>query len=262
MRRGDAALLLAGLAAATLWAALTDAMLRYVRPSMRPWLVASAVLLALLAVAVAVTGRAAPAPAPGPDGDGTPAAPAAPAGHRHGLRLVGWLVALPLVVAAGLDPGALGAYTAARQAGLGPPPADFDLEEHLRTRSFGGQAAGLTLRQLVAAAEGDAAERALLERTPVRLTGFVLDRDGDGFGLARLVMGCCAGDATAVVVDVVGHEGAPVAVDSWLEVVGRFDADATEASDNVRGDGFVAPVVRAESVRPVDEPAAPYEYPG
>lgn len=281
MRRVDAALLLAGVAAMTLWLSLTDGMLRYVRPSMRPWLVASGVFLGLLAAAVAASGwwgrrrpvrgstppsssssPSSPAPACGPDGCGAPAAGDDHGhGRRRGLGLVGWLIGLPLVVAVSLDPGALGAYSIRQSAG-GLPAIDFDLEQHLRTRSFGGQAPELLVHEFLLAADADEADQSLLASTPVRLTGFVVtDEDSGGFRLARFIIGCCAGDAIGLLVDVRGLDGEPLADETWIQVTGTYDPAATESARAEDGGGGAVPVLQASSVREVEAPAEPYEYP-
>ena len=265
MRRGDAALLLGALAALTLWLSLTDGMMRYVRPSMRPWLVASGVFVGLLAVAAGVTARRSGGPASG--------------GHGHrGPWLVGWLVALPVVVAVAVAPGALGAYTV-RQSSWGVPAIDFDLDHHLRTRTFGGQTPELQLHELLVAANGEASDQRLLARTEVRLTGFVVAPDGGSdsgaegrFLLGRLMIGCCAGDAIGLAVDVRGYDGPALDDETWVEVTGRYDRSATAAArrsgadtsagpTGPNGSGTAPPIVRATSVRVTDAPDRPYETP-
>jgi len=252
MRRSDAAALLAGLGLLAVWLASTDRILRYLRPSMRPWIVLSGSLLIVLALAVAVS-----------------AWRDERAGHRGGhgqrARLVGWLIALPLVVSLAVDGQALGAYTIRQNSAFGVRLADFDLADHLRTHSFAGQTPQLELHQFLAAAHGDADQQRFLAETPVRLTGFVVgDGTADGFQLARLMIGCCAGDAVGLIVDVRGYEGGPLADDTWVEVTGSFVPAVEDAPDD--GDGARqlvddAPVVQLTSLRRVDEPDEPYEYP-
>jgi uncharacterized repeat protein (TIGR03943 family) len=247
LRRSDAATLLAALAGLTLWLSMTDGIYRYLRPTMRPWLLASAVFLACLALATAVVawrelGRGGPG--------------AVRAGSTR-ASLVGWLLVVPVVVAVSTDPGALGAF-AVRQQGVVAYASvgDFDFETYLRSHTTGGQAPSLQLHQFLAAAQGGEDDRRLLADTPVRLTGFVFD---DAFAppgslsLARLMIGCCAGDAWSLVVTVRGYDGVPPAEDSWVEVTGNFD-------EQVTGEQSV-PVLVMSSLRHVDEPREPYEYP-
>jgi uncharacterized repeat protein (TIGR03943 family) len=254
LRRSDATALLAGLAALTLWLSLTDGIYRYLRPTMRPWLVASGVFLAGLALAAAITTwrerRA--------------------GGHSATPRasVVGWLLVLPLVVAVSTDPGALGAFAVRQQVGSYTPNRDFDLDSYLRSHTSAGQVPALQVHQFLAAAGGDDADRALLAGTPVRLTGFVVRDDGSRgggrpgrFTLARLMIGCCAGDATGLVVTVAGHDGDPPDEDTWVEVTGTFDEELTaqQPQDAIAG---AVPVLAMTSMRAVDEPREPYEYPG
>lgn len=250
LRASDAAALLGGLACLVLWISLTDGIYRYLRPSMRPWLVASGVFLAALALAAAATVWR----------DGRRGATG-----RRGRGAVGWFLVLPLVVAVSTDPGALGAFAVRQQNGANYVPTDaFDLEGYLRAHTTGGQVPALKIRQFLAAAAGSDETRALLADTEVRLTGFVVHDDEagpGGFTLARLIIGCCAGDAAGVTVAVRGHDGDLPAEEAWVEVTGVFDEALTarQPHDEIAG---AVPVVTASSVRPVAEPREPYEYPG
>jgi uncharacterized repeat protein (TIGR03943 family) len=258
IRRSDGAVLLGCTSGVMLWLGLTDGMLRYLRSSMRPWLVLAGAVLGLLAVGSAFLawrdqrrrgGDDKPSPGQGEDDHG--------AGHVHRPAAVGWLLVLPLLVGVGIAPGALGAYAIRQQSTLALPRGeDFDLAGHLRTHSFGGQVPALELHQFLAAAEGDADQQELLASTVVRLTGFVVnDRDKDHpLELARLMIGCCAGDAIGLVVALDDYRGPPLEDETWIEVTGTFDPDAADArSEN--------PVVRVESFREVSAPDEPYEYP-
>jgi Domain of unknown function (DUF1980) len=262
MRRTDAAGLLAALGLLVLWLGLSDRILRYLRPTMRTWVVVTGALLVVLAVAVGISawrdhraGRRQP--------------------HRSGL--VGWLIVLPVLVALCVDARALGAYTIRLGSTYTKVSAgDFDLESHLRAHSFTGQAVALQLHQFLSAASGSPDERRLLADTPVRLTGFVVNNDdtgagsddigdgtrsggsaGGGFDLARLMIGCCAGDAVGLVVHVADYRGEPLADETWVEVTGTFTSDAEDAGPA----GGEAPLLEFESLRTVHQPAEPYEYP-
>jgi len=278
VRPADRPLLVASLGLLALWAGGTDAIYRFLRPSMRPWLLLAGVVLLVLA---AVTGWATWRDhRDGTDGDGDDddvgeavaeaVADAADAGaaatgadhHPHRPSKIGWLLLAPVVVAVALDPLPLGAASASRagsinRATVGP----FDLGAYLRTASLAGQAPPLSQGHFMAAA-GDPAQRDLLAATPVRLTGFVASTSGPGrFQLSRLVIGCCAGDAVPILVDVHADGLAVPPVDTWVEVEGRFDPAATDraAAEQQRA---VPPVIDATAVRTVDAPTEPYEYPG
>jgi uncharacterized repeat protein (TIGR03943 family) len=247
LRRSDAATLLAALAGLTLWLSLTDGIYRYLRPTMRPWLLASAVFLACVALATAVVALR-------ERGRGGPRAVRAGSAKAS---LVGWLLVVPVVVAVSTDPGALGAF-AVRQQGVSRYASigDFDFETYLRSHTTGGQAPSLQLHQFLAATDSGEDDRRLLADTPVRLTGFVVDdayAPPGSFSLARLMIGCCAGDAWSLVVTVLGHDGELPAEDSWVEVTGQFDEQLTDEQS--------VPVLVMSSLRHVDEPREPYEYP-
>jgi uncharacterized repeat protein (TIGR03943 family) len=219
--------------------AVTDAIYRYLRPAMRPWLLGAGVCLVAIGLAGLWMQRH----------DGTEHDE-----HRHVGRRVGWLLLVPVVVALVFDPGALGSYAVGQQASASFNDVDFDLADHLRSHTFGGQAADLQLCEFVWSAS-DPADRRLLASTHVRLIGFVTRLEGAGpLYLARLRMGCCAGDAVASLVELRGAEPRP-ADDTWVEVVGTFDRQASAASDDP-----TRPVIRVERMRRIREPSEPYEY--
>ena len=214
----------------------TDAIYRYLRPTMRPWLLLAGGFLAVVGIVALVATR---------HRDADPA-------HRTGR--VGWLLLLPVVVALVFDPGALGSYAVTQQASSAFVDVDFDLAEHLRTHSFAGQPAELQLVEFVWAAYSKN-DQELLAKTPVRLTGFVtrLEEDGPPY-LARLRMGCCAGDAVASTVQM-RKVTRRVEDDTWMEVTGVFDLRATRTSTDRE-----SPVLRVSRLRRISEPAEPYEY--
>jgi uncharacterized repeat protein (TIGR03943 family) len=251
LRGPDAAALLASVAGLTLWLSLTDGIYRYLRPSMRPWLVAAGVFIAGLALATAVTAWR----------------ERRQGGHAATTRasLVGWFLVLPLVIAMSTDPRALGAFAVRQQAGIIQiVPSDFNLDSYLASHTTAGQAPELQFKQFLTAADGSRHDRQLLAATTVRLTGFVVHDDDDApgaFGMARLMVGCCAGDASAMLVTVRGYEGPRLADDDWVEVTGRFDERLTAEQAQVQYSGSV-PVLAMAGLRQVDQPREPYEYPG
>lgn len=233
---------------------ITGSFDRYVKPGMRWPLVACGVVLVQLGLATSIWGDEADDEA-GHHGGGD--------GHRHGgdadgeahdhhhVPRVGWLLVLPLVVLLLVAPPALGADAASREAAPLPryqgsafPPLDVG----------GDGVAALGLTEFVDRALWDDAHS--VEDQPVRLTGLVVHDDDvpDGFLLTRFVVSCCAADAIPVQTGVVGGGRPPQ--DTWVEVEGTLvappaiDPDATEL-----------PLIELEAtaVRPIDEPANPYE---
>ncbi|MFJ3440480.1 TIGR03943 family putative permease subunit [Streptomyces sp. NPDC086081] len=283
MRRHGPAVLLALVGAAILRVSLfSELYLRYVQPGLRPCLVVSGVALVLLAVVATVSARTAgaarpgrrqdagpqahdrhataPTPDPHPDHPDHPHDPDhahrphrghdpdhphdADHGHGHGPR-VAWLLILPALALLLFPPPALGSYSAEREAaqraaqGVGTFPALPD-----------GDPLDLTLGEFGSRAVYDSG-RSLRGRT-VRLTGFVT-RDADGtWYVTRLLVSCCAADASAAKAEVRGAD-AP-AVDTWVTVTGTWRPEGALGTD-----AAWPPVLDATSVRRVPQPGNPYE---
>jgi uncharacterized repeat protein (TIGR03943 family) len=219
--------------------ASTDLILRYLRPTMRPWLMLAGLPLFAIGLAGLVIARRAHSPA------------AEEHEHRRPSRL-GYLLLAPAIVLLLFNPGALGSYAVSKQSSIRFSEADFDLREYLRTHTVAGQAPQLQLMEFAIAAWDDESAT-LLARDRVRLTGFVVHLDGTLY-LARLQMGCCAGDAIATTVRLAGVRQ-DLEDDTWIDVTGRFDPEATKRT----ADGY-SPVMRVESWELRKEPAEPYEY--
>lgn len=252
MRPGDRPLLVAAMGLLALWVGSTDVLYRFLRPTMRPWLVLSGLVLVALAAVVGSVAWRRP---------GERTAAAVDDGHAHRPSRVGWLLLLPVVVAIALDPMALGAASVSRSGWVNRASLpDFDLAAHLRGGAVGGQAMPLSQGRFVAAAD-DERQHELLASTPVRLTGFVASVTGpDRFVLSRLQLGCCAGDAIPLNVAVHAEGHAPPGVDTWVEVEGRFDVALTRRT-RAESRRSEPPVLAASAIRTIDPPDEPYEYP-
>lgn len=241
MRRYGPAVLLALVGAAILRVSLfSELYLRYVQAGLRPYLVASGAALVLLGVAAAVvTTRADDEHEHGDDGGH--------AGHGHGPGgpRVAWFLTLPALALLLFPPPALGSYSVEREAarraarGVGTFPA-----------LPSGNPVDLTLGEFGSRAVYDSG-RSLDGRT-VRLTGFVT-RGGDGtWYVTRLLVSCCAADATAAKAEVRGAQAPPV--DTWVTVTGTWHPEGGLGSD-----AAWPPVIDAGSVRQVPQPDSPYE---
>jgi uncharacterized repeat protein (TIGR03943 family) len=263
VRRVAGPALVAATGIATAFLASTGAYAAYLKPSMRFPLLGAGLTMAAVGMWTLAHGLVA---APD-DGDATPGDGAAPAGgpaghhddgdgdaHEHHLPRVAWLLALPLVAAVLLQPPALGADAARREAatvsrpaagaGFAPLPAPRD------------GAVDLRLGDIIARARFDPGRT--LAGVPVRLTGFVVrDPDiDDGYHLTRFAMACCAGDALPLAVEVRGLDAPPPPDDTWVDVVGTWADTGTGrtgdgASDPVRLDLHVQATIEA--------PTFPYE---
>ena len=238
-RRYGPALLLVLTGAAILRISLfSDLYLRYVQAGLRPYLVVSGVVLAGLGVPAAVVGRRSY------DDD---SADHGHEHHGHGPRIA-WLLALPALALLLFPPPALGSYSAEREAaqkaaqGVGTFPA-----------LAAGDPVDLTLAQFSSRAIYDSG-RSLKGRT-VRLTGFVTHGDDGTWYLTRLLVSCCAADATTSKVEIRGtaSDGPPPA-DTWMTVTGTWHPEGKLGSD-----AAWPPVLDATSAKRIGQPADPYE---
>jgi uncharacterized repeat protein (TIGR03943 family) len=233
-RRTQAAVL-AMVGVTALWLGLTDAALAYVRGALRPPLVASGVVLLVLA-GVAASRRG-----------------SAPGGHDHGAPRSGWLLALPVLVVLLAAPPALGSFAASRQAGsaaqAGDPGGAFPpLPEPV------GGAVPIPVSEFVTRALYD--KDRSLQGVRVRLLGFAAPREGGGYLLTRFNLFCCAADGEAYQLEVRGDRSQRQA-DQWLVVEGRWLPQKVYGEIAPSG---VRPVLVADSVTPVRPPADRYEH--
>ncbi|MEU4444556.1 TIGR03943 family protein [Actinosynnema sp. NPDC050801] len=246
MRRETQNILLVLLGGALLKLSLTGTYLRYVKESLQPWLVVTGgvmVVLALVSIArdiLAGQGRAGEHGAAEPSG-------VEHAGHEHGTSRSPWMLLLPVLAVFLISPPALGADTvnrsdrnAAQEAkassGFAPLPSDDVIP--------------LTISEFVTRTAWD--DSGSLDDRTVKLTGFVVRKDGDVF-IARLTISCCAADASPVKAKVVGQDFAALPTDQWIEATGRVvPGSATKES------AFV-PTFTVSEVRPIATPEDTYE---
>jgi uncharacterized repeat protein (TIGR03943 family) len=233
VRRETQHVLLVILGGAMIRLAAGDVFLRYVRPGHR-WLLlgAGAVIVALAAVAYVRDLR-------------TPVA-AGHGDHGHGVgRHTPWLLLAPVLVMALVAPPALGADAVVR-AGSGNAVQAADLLPPLPP----GDGVPLTLGEFVQRAVWDTGRS--LDDREVTLTGFVVRR-GAAVDLARMTIVCCAADARANRVRLVGDLG-DLAPDTWLQVRGTLQPGSGSAATRY------VPAMTVRSVEVVPEPPDPYEY--
>ncbi|MFG2553842.1 TIGR03943 family putative permease subunit [Streptomyces sp. NPDC048581] len=256
MRRyGPAVLLLLTGAAILRISLFGELYLRYVQQALRPYLVVSGCVLVGLGLVAAVVRRRERPEDERQEYDGEDHAPAhdhdeegASHGHDHGHSpRIAWLLTLPALALLLFPPPALGSYSAEREAaqqaaqGVGAFPA-----------LSSGNPVDLTLAEFSSRAIYDSG-RSLAGRT-VRLTGFVTrDDDGDGtWYVTRLLVACCAADATTSKVEIRGADAPPV--DAWVTVTGTWHPKGKLGTD-----AAWPPVLDAASVRRIAQPSNPYE---
>lgn len=169
--------------------------------------------------------------------------------HDHGAGpRVGWLLLVPFLLLGVVTPGPLGAYSAERDSGRVSTNGDVPLFDPLAPTDGG-----------VVLPLGEYAMRALyddpenLSGRSFTLMGFASTLpDGDGWALTRMSLSCCAGDAQAIKVRVLG---APAPDDNaWVEIAGRWKKPSTPVDDP-----GTLPVIEATGLTPVNTPENPYE---
>jgi uncharacterized repeat protein (TIGR03943 family) len=227
-----------GVTAAWLW--WSGAALNYVRPSLQPYLLASGVVLLLLALLppLGLLAR-------------RPSRHAAGHAHRHEGARVGWLLLVPVLVLMLVQPAALGSYAASSRSAV--PGVSDGTYPPLAPPVRG--AVPMTMAELVTRALRDRSRS--LDGVRVRVVGFASPGDdAEGYRLTRFVIFCCAADAEALQVVVRGdrEQRRP---DQWLEVEGRWLPGPVAADDDPDPP---PPVLTVELVRPVARPRLPYEY--
>ncbi|MFF4795435.1 TIGR03943 family putative permease subunit [Streptomyces sp. NPDC001276] len=247
MRRYGPAVLMLLLGAAILRISLfSDLYLRYVQAGLRPYLIASGVLLGLLGALAAARARTAREGTVPADEDAHPNEDAHDHGHSHAAApRFAWLLALPAAALLLFPPPALGSYSAARE----------DAQRAARgVGTFPALPAGDPVDLSVAAFSSRAvydSGHSLKGRT-VRLTGFVTHGDGGTWYVTRLLVSCCAADATTNKVQVRGAD--TPATDTWVTVTGTWHPKGRLGSS-----AAWPPVLNTQTVRQVEEPSDPYE---
>lgn len=222
----------------------TGTFTRYVKPTLMPWLAATAVLLVVLAVSAAVRdvrarGRRGD-DANHPDGD---------IEHEHRSSVV-WLLVLPVALMGFVVPPALGARAA--------EPAVTDLPRLALLRPFpplpAGRAPELLLPEVVVRANRDSAHT--LEGRLITVTGFTI-KEGGGVDLGRVVIICCAADGQLARLHLRGPTAATAAAypeETWVRVEGTVVPKPSEVA------GLSTPTLTVWAVTPIETPQNPYAY--
>ncbi|MFF5306037.1 TIGR03943 family putative permease subunit [Streptomyces sp. NPDC013161] len=259
MRRYGSAVLLLLMGGAVLRISLfSELYLRYVQPALRPYLVVSGALLILLGLAAAVRGmRQREHEEEGEEGaeeeegeeeEGEEHAHDHSHAHSHGGPRIAWLLTLPALALLLFPPPALGSYSASREEaqraaqGVGTFPA-----------LPAGKVLDISVAQYSSRAIYDTGHS--LKGRTLRLTGFVTHGSNGTWYLTRLLVTCCAADATISKVEIRGDEvdGAPQ-TDSWVTATGTWIPKGKLGTDTAW-----PPILKATVVKQVKEPADPYD---
>ncbi len=202
---------------------------RYVRAEMGVWLLLTGIILAVVGAAGVAYALLRP--------QETVIDP-----HHDHTERIGWLLLCPVVALLMVSPPALGSYGVDRSTVVAVSSGG---------RTFDVLPGGTTTPMTVLEFDQRAADNggASFGSASVRLVGFVARTDdAGGFRLARYQIACCAADAVAAVVRVVGVAGDPPGLDTWVIVTGTF----RRSNDDV-------PELAASSLVQIPPPVDPYE---
>ncbi|SES40433.1 TIGR03943 family protein [Streptomyces sp. yr375] len=227
----------------------TDEYLRLVKAGMRPLLVASGVVLLGLGVTEAWASRRRPDQHDHDSGhghEGEREEGGGGHGHDHsGVPRVAWLLFLPVLSLLFYAPPALGSYTASRE-----PAKAVAVQEDAFDPLPATSPLPITLTDFTQRVQQDKS-KAIAGRAVV-MTGFASPAAAkdDGWYLTRIIVSCCAADASSVKVLV--HGVAAPKSDTWVNVTGTWHAGGT------LGTSSAAVAVDARGVVKVRKPSNSY----
>ena len=231
MRRETQNVLLVLLGGALLKIAWNGSYLRYVKPSLLPFLMsAGVVILALGLISIVRDVRAA-------------------RNHADHADRSSWLLLLPVLAIFLVAPPALGADTVSRSTqAIAPQRSSIDFPP-----LPAGPAPALRMSDFVTRAVWD--DAGSLNHRQIRLLGFVVHGDQDVTYLGRLVIACCAADATPLKVRLEGRAGlASLPQDGWFEVRGQLVPGSAKSGSRY------TPTLTVSDLHPVPAPTEPYEF--
>lgn len=222
-------LLLIGVATAMI--TLSGAFTRYVKSSLMPWLIVTAIVLIGLAIAAIAN-------------DIRHGADTATGHSGHGHARVTWLLLIPVVMLTFLPPPAL-----RPQASV---PSVSTVSTDVLRRPFpplpDGRAPEVTVPEVMIRAAQDSA--GTLDDRLITVIGFTL-RDGQSTDLGRFSVLCCAADARLARVHLEGAGAAEAArypEYTWVRVEGKVRPGAGD------GDSTSVPTLEVESVTEIEAP--------
>jgi uncharacterized repeat protein (TIGR03943 family) len=230
MRRETTNILLLLVGGALMKITLDGTYLRYVKPAVKPWVLAAG--LVMIGLAVIAIARDITAHRPADD-------------HQHAAHRT-WLLTLPVLAIVLIAPPALGADTVLRANNSTVPAmvATFPPLPHTAVIP-------LAMTDFITRSVWDASNS--LDHRTVALIGFVVHENETNY-LARLVITCCAADATPMKVALTGHQADQLPNDQWIRATGTLRPHSATTAN-----GYT-PTITVTSLTTIDPPADPYEY--
>ncbi|WP_250037238.1 TIGR03943 family putative permease subunit [Paractinoplanes maris] len=187
---------------AILRASVTDLYLRYVKEGLRPFLIATGLLLVAAAVMTIWYSLRESSDA------------ADEHGHEHHGPGVGWLLILPVLGLLLVAPPALGSYAANQAGSVVAEPAGGSDYPPLPA----GDPVELSMVDYASRALFDAGKS--LDGRELSLTGFITIAPDGAPMLARMVLSCCAADGRPIKIGLDGRAPIDVPADTWVQVTG------------------------------------------
>lgn len=244
------------LGGAVLKASVTDMYLRYVKESLQPFLIASAVLLLVAAAMTLWYDLRVPATATAGGGHGghspdpvgcDPQSGDDGHGHHREPR-VGWFLLLPVLGLLLVAPPALGSDAAGRS---GSVLASQEVAEYPPLPE--GDPAKITVLDYASRAVFD--EGRSLGSRNVQLSGFIAPGPDGAPMLVRMILSCCAADGRPIKVGLAGNAPTDLPEDTWVEVQGRYTAKTTRDPVN----NAYVPYLEVTEWRQIEAPKQQYE---
>ena len=232
----NAVLLLVGVC--TMIITITGAYTRYVKPSLQPWLLASAVVLITLAV-VSIVRDVRRGPDQRDDHDDH--------GHRSGVV---WLLVLPIGLLGFVVPPALGSQSQLRTVN----EVSTDVLRRPYPPLPDERAPEISLPELLVRNARDSAES--LNDRLVTVTGFTM-KDGGRTDLGRIVILCCAADgqlARVILDGPAAGNAASLPDGTWVKVEGKVATGQTDSALRT------IPTMVVTLVQQIEPPANTYVY--
>lgn len=218
----------------------SDSYLRYVKESLRPFLIAAGVMLVVAGVMAIVNDLRAPSAENehhGHDHGGTP----------HHEPRIGWMLIAPVLGLLLVAPPALGAFAAGQSGSAVLQESDLypPLPE--------GDPARISVLDYATRAVFDKGKS--MNDRKVLVTGFLSDGPAGGQVLTRMMLSCCAADARPIKVGMAGDAPGGLPNDQWVEIIGVYSARTLEDPVN----GVAIPFIEVIEWKRIEPPRNQYE---
>lgn len=218
----------------------SDIYLRYVKESLRPFLIAAAVMLVIAGLMAIVNDLRAPS------------AEDEHHGHDHGDKphhepRVGWMLIAPALGLLLVAPPALGAFAAGQSGSAVLQESDLypPLPE--------GDPARISVLDYATRAVFDKGKS--MKDRKVLVSGFLSDGPTGGQVLTRMMLSCCAADARPIKVGLSGDAPGGLPNDQWVEVTGVYTTRTVEDPVN----GVAIPFIEVIEWKQIEPPRNQYE---